>query len=59
MAGYTVGRPAPLAERLQFKVPQGGTEDPDESMIGGAMVRQTLGKVKDVLTGSPEEPSRR
>ncbi len=57
LAGYTMGRSAPYAERLQFAVPQGGTEDPDESMIGGAMARQTLGKVKDVLTGSQEGPS--
>ncbi|MDP9350899.1 MAG: hypothetical protein M3P51_05085 [Chloroflexota bacterium] len=52
MAGYTMGRSAPYVEQFQFAVPQGGTEDPDESMIGGAMARQTLGKVKDVLTGS-------
>ncbi len=58
MAGFTLGRAAPRAERFQFAVPQGGTEDPDESMIGGAIVRQTLGKVKDLLTGSEEEPSR-
>ena len=58
MAGFTLGRPAPLAERFQFEVPHSGTEDPDESMIGGALVRQTLGKVKDVLTGGPDEPTR-
>ncbi len=52
MAAYTLGRSAP------FAVPEGGTEDPDESMIGGAMVRQTVGKVKDLLTGGEEEPSR-
>ena len=57
-AAFTLGRPAPYAERLQFELPQGGTEDPDESMIGGAMARQTLGKVKDLLTGSEEEPAR-
>ncbi len=57
MAAYTMGRSAPYAERFQFNVPQGGTEDPDESMIGGAMARHTLGKVKDVLTGSQGGPS--
>ena len=57
-AGFTLGRSAPYAERFQFEVPQGGTEDPDESMIGGAMARQTVGKVKDVLTGSEEQVSR-
>ncbi len=54
MVGYTLGRSAPYAERLQFEVPRGGTDDPDESMAGGAMLRQTLGKVKDVLSGSDE-----
>ena len=57
-AGFTLGRSAPSAERFQFDVPRGGTEDPDESMIGGAMVRQTAGKVKDLLT-SGEEPASR
>ena len=58
MAAYTMGRPAPYAERLLFAVPREGTEDPDESMIAGAMARQTLGKVKDFLTGSEGGPSR-
>jgi len=58
LAGYTMGRSAPYAERLQFTVPRSGTEDPDESMIGGAMARQTVGKVKDLLTGGEGEPSR-
>jgi len=60
MAAYTMGRSARYAERFQFAVPEGGTEDPDESMIGGAVVRQTVGKVKDLLTGNgnEEEPSR-
>ncbi len=30
--------------RYTFEVPQGGTEDPDEPMIGGAMARQTVGR---------------
>jgi hypothetical protein len=58
MVGYTLGRSAPYAERLQFEVPQGGTEDTDEAVAGAAMLHQTLGKVKDVLTGSQEEVSR-
>ncbi len=57
MAAYTMGRSAPYAERLQVAVPQGGTEDPDESMIGGVMVRQTVGKVKDLLTSGEGEPA--
>jgi len=54
-AGFTLGRSAPYAERFQFDIPQSGTEDPDEGMIGGAMARQTVGKVKDLLTGT-EKP---
>ena len=54
MAAYTMGRPAPYAERLLFAVPQGGTEDPDEGMGVGPMARQAAGKVKDLLTGSAE-----
>ena len=49
LSAYTLGRSAPYAERLQFDVPSGGTEDPDEPNIGGSMVHQTLEKVKDVL----------
>lgn len=51
---YNLGRSAPYAERLLFDVPDGGTEDLDESMIGGAIVRQLAGKVKDVVTGDRE-----
>ncbi len=58
MAAYTLGRAAPYAERFQFAVPEGGTEDPDESMIGGAMARQTVGKVKDLLVGESEDRER-
>lgn len=58
MVGFTLGRSAAYAERFQFELPQGETQDPDESMIGGAMVHQTLGKVKDVLTGNQGEASR-
>ncbi len=59
MAAYTMGRLAPYAGQFLFAVPQGGTEDPDESMGVGPMARQAIGKVKDVLTGSEEEPSSR
>ena len=55
-AGHVLGRPAPYAERLQFVVPRGGTEDPDESNIGGAMARQTAGKIKDMVTGTEGGP---
>ena len=56
---YNMGRAAPYAERLLFEVPQGGTEDLDESMIGGAIVQQTAGKIKDVLTGDKKEATER
>jgi hypothetical protein len=59
MAGYTMGRPAPYAERLLFAVPHGGTEDPDEGNMAGATVRQALGKVKDIVTGHDREPTDR
>ncbi len=57
MAAYTMGRPAPYAERFLFPVPQGGTEDPDEGMGVGPMARQAASKLKDLLTGSEEGPS--
>ena len=56
---YNMGRTAPYAERLLFEVPRGGTEDLDESMIGGAVLEQAAGKVKDVLTGGHEEATER
>ena len=59
MAGYTVGRPAPYAERLLFPVAQGGTEDPDEGMGMTPVLKQAAGKVKDVLTGHEHEPTDR
>jgi hypothetical protein len=56
---YNLGREAPYAERLLFEVPHGGTEDLDESMIGGAVLRQTAGKIKDLVTGAGEPTDRR
>ncbi len=49
LSAYTLGRPAPYAERFQFDVPTGETEDPDDPNIAGAMARQTVEKVKDVF----------
>lgn len=52
MVAYTLGRSAPYAERLQFEVPAGGTEDQDERVIDAATLgQQTVGKVQDLLTG--------
>ena len=48
---YSLGRAAPYAERLQFEVPRGGTEDLDKPMVGRAIVQQTAGKLKDLVTG--------
>jgi hypothetical protein len=56
---YNMGRSAPYAERLLFEVPQGGTEDLDKSEISGAILRQTGGKIKDVVTGREEEATDR
>ncbi len=57
-AAFALGRPAPYAERLQFAVPQGGTDDPDAGMLAGAAARQALGKAKDLLTGGAEPSPR-
>jgi hypothetical protein len=56
---YNLGRDAPYAERLLFEVPQGGTEDLDDSMITGATIKQTAGKLKDAVTGREEPTDRR
>jgi hypothetical protein len=56
---YNLGRRAPYAERLLFKVPKGGTEDLDTSEISGPIVRQAAGKVKDMITGDREEATDR
>jgi len=56
---YNLGRSAPYAEQLLFEVPQGGTEDLDKSEISGAILRQTGGKIKDVVTGREEEATDR
>jgi hypothetical protein len=55
IAAYTLGRDAPYAERLQFEPPQ-GTADPDEVIIGNAMLDQTLEKLKDLVgAGKPRQ----
>ena len=56
---YATGRSAPYTERLLFDVPEGGTEDLDESMISGAVVQQAGGEVKDLLSGTKEEATER
>jgi hypothetical protein len=59
MAGYTMGRPAPYAERLLFPLMNGGTQDPDEGMGMMPILNQAAGKVKDTVTGKPNEPTDR
>jgi hypothetical protein len=54
MSAYALGRPAPYAERLLFDPPNGGTMDPDEGMMAGAMAGQMVGKVADMMAGEPE-----
>ena len=57
---YNAGREAPYAERLLFEVPEGGTEDLDESHLAGSVLQQAVGKVKDALTpGGGEEATDR
>jgi hypothetical protein len=48
---YNLGRDAPCAERLLFDVPHGGTEDPDESHLSGAVLQQAMGRLKDAIGG--------
>jgi len=40
-------------------VPQEGTEDLDEGAVTGAILRQTGGKIKDMITGHKEEATDR
>ncbi len=56
---YNLGRSAPYAERLLFDVPREGTADVDSSMIGGAILQQMAGKVRDVVTRREEEATDR
>jgi hypothetical protein len=56
---YNLGRQAPYAERLLFYLPQGGTEDLDESHLSGAVLQQAAGKLKDAITGGEEATDRR
>lgn len=56
---YTLGRHAPYADGLLFELPGGGTEDPDQSKISDALLRQTAGKAKDLVMGTRDEPTER
>ncbi len=54
-AAFTMGRPAPYAQRLEFAPPAGDTTDPDEATIGETMAHQSAEKAKDLL-GGEERP---
>ncbi len=58
-AAYNLGRDAPYAEQLLFEPPHAGTEDLDVTTIPHAVVQQTAGKVKDLVTGGNEEATDR
>ena len=55
MSAYTLGRPAPYAERLLFDPPASGTMDPDKGMMAGAMAGQLVNKVLDKVVGEPPQ----
>lgn len=48
-SAYVLNREAPYAAGFQFELPHGGTKHPDKTIIGPAMLKQGLGKVKDIL----------
>lgn len=48
-----MGRPAPYAEGLLFEPAGDEAAEPDEAVLKGAMVHQTVEKMKDVL-GAPD-----
>lgn len=51
MVAYTLDRPAPYAAGPRFAVPDGGTDDEDERVVGAATFGEAaVGKVKDLLT---------
>ncbi len=56
MAAYTTGRDAPYAERLRFDVAEGGTQDPDETMMAGAMAHQVGEKLREAIGAETERP---
>ncbi len=50
-AGFSLGRRSPYTQGLLFRGPDRETADVDETMIAGAMLRQSAKKVGDLLTG--------
>jgi hypothetical protein len=56
---YNLGRKAPYAERILFKVPKGGTEDLDKSEIAKPILHQATGKIRDIVSGNEEQATDR
>ena len=49
-AAWLMNRPAPYTEAIRFDLPaESDTGYPDESVMKGATIRQTVGKGKDTL----------
>jgi len=59
LVGYTMGRAAPYCEKFLFDVAHDGTADTDTPNAGAAMLGQTAGKIKDLVTGSRDEATDR
>ncbi len=53
-AGFTLSRPSPYTRGLLFSLPERRTADLHETMIAGAMLRQTAEKATDMLGGEEE-----
>jgi hypothetical protein len=51
MAAYALGCPAPYCEGFQFELPRGGTEDPDQPVIEGPLMREAVKKVTQEVAG--------
>lgn len=54
-AAFVMGRDAPYAEQLLVDIPEGDTNDPDESIVASDMIEQIKEKFKD-LVGEGDVP---
>ena len=50
VAAYAMGRDAPYVEQFRFEIPREGTEDLDETIIGGEVAEQLTAKAMDLLS---------
>jgi hypothetical protein len=53
-----MGRPAPYVEQFRFELPQGGTEDTDEVVVGETIARQIREKAEELLGGDEASSGR-